>query len=254
MRRHVTALVGLAGAALLAAGSVHAAPAAPAAPGTAAAREIRLAPGATATEVRGKLQGSADATYRLQAAAGQTLTVELASAQPSLQFNVLAPGTQEAMFMGSVSGPRAQVVLPDDGSYRIVVFLVRSAARRAESGAFTLKVSITGRPLPPLAAGSDAKVAGTRFHATAQVPCRPPYASADARCDAGVVRRGRDGTATVELRGANGLLRRLLFVGGKPGASDSAQTLGTQREGDTTRVTVGDSERYDIPDALIGGS
>ncbi len=217
------------------------------------AREIRFAVGTSATEVRGALQGRADATYRLAAAAGQVLEVELASANAGLSFNVLAPGAQEAMFIGSTSGTRARLVLPDDGSYRIVTYLMRGAARQGQSASYTLKVAVTGPALRPLPTGNDAKVAGTRFHATAQVVCRPPYASADARCDAGVVRRSRDGTATVELRGPDGLLRRLLFVQGKPKASDSAQPIAATRDGDTTRVGIGASERYDIPDPLLTG-
>jgi hypothetical protein len=68
-----------------------------------------------------------------------------------------------------------------------------------------------------------------------------------------VIRRGRDGTATVEVRGANGIVRRVLFVKGAPVASDSPQPLTSTRQGDLTTVRVGADERFDIPDVLLSG-
>jgi hypothetical protein len=68
-----------------------------------------------------------------------------------------------------------------------------------------------------------------------------------------VIRRGRDGTATVEVRGANGLVRRVLFVKGTPAASDSTAALTSTRQGDLTTVRVGADERFEIPDALLAG-
>ena len=108
-------------------------------------------------------------------------------------------------------------------------------------------------PLPALPASQDAKVAGTRFHATTQLPCKPPYGAAPTRCEAGVVRRGRDGTATVEIRGPNQLLRQILFVKGEPTASDATDPMTFAREGDSTMVKIGADERYTLPDALVRG-
>jgi hypothetical protein len=49
-------------------------------------------------------------------------------------------------------------------------------ARRNEKSSYTLKVAVTGEVLKALPGAQDAKVGGTRFHATAQVPCKPPFA------------------------------------------------------------------------------
>ena len=74
-------------------------------------------------------------------------------------------------------------------------------------------------------------------------------------CDAGVIRRRADGTATIEVRGSNGVVRRILFVAGKPVVSDAAVTvLSFTREGDATIVKVGEDERYDVPDAFLRGA
>lgn len=210
--------------------------------------------GQSSAPVHGSVQGDADATYTVDARAGQTLAATLSSKNTSLNFNISAPGAVEAMFIGSVQGPRASVLLPADGLYRVQVVLMRSAARRNERAAFTLQLGVSGQPLPPLAGAQDALVPGTRFHATAIVPCRMPASAADAQCQAGVIRRGHDGTATVELRGAAGdAARTLLFVQGKPVASDSAQPLSASHQADMTTVRVGSDERYELPDALLTG-
>jgi hypothetical protein len=83
--------------------------------------------------------------------------------------------------------------------------------------------------------------------------CTPPFESKPQPCEAFVTRRGFDGTATVEVRGPNSLLRRILFVGGAPVASDSPETMAHSRDGDRTVVKFGADERYDVPDALIRG-
>jgi hypothetical protein len=214
---------------------------------------LRLGPDGAA-EVKGRLQGDAAVDYRLTAAAGQTLTLHLTATEGAQQVNVFAPGAGEAMFIGSTGGDRATLLLPADGAYRIQTYLMRGAARRHAASTYTLTVGLGGQPLGALAGAADARVAGTRFHATAQVRCKPAYVDALTNCDAGVIRRSRDGTATVELRGPNDLLRQLLFVQGQPLASDTAQPLAHRREGDTTVIDLGNgNERYDIPDALLTG-
>jgi hypothetical protein len=217
------------------------------------AQDIRFAPGSSGTELKGTVKGDAAQNYRLVAGAGQTLEVSLKAANGAQSFNIIAPGSNEAMFRGEVGGEQARVVLPTDGAYVIQTYLMRSAARRNESSAYTLQVSVTGAALPALPGAQDAQVPGTRFHATAQVRCQPPNVNETTNCEAGVIRRGRDGTATVVIRGPNQLLRQILFVKGQPVASNTAQPMSSRRDGDTTVVDVDGQERYDIPDALLTG-
>ena len=72
-------------------------------------------------------------------------------------------------------------------------------------------------------------------------------------CEAFVIRRGFDGTATVEIPQADSLTRRILFVKGKPVASDSPYPVIYSRKDDLTIVTFDTDERYEIPDALVFG-
>jgi hypothetical protein len=71
-------------------------------------------------------------------------------------------------------------------------------------------------------------------------------------CEAFVIRRGRDGTATVEIP-TTGVKRRILFLGGKPVASDSSEKMTFTRSGDVTTVKFESGESYEIFDALIIG-
>lgn len=214
----------------------------------------RPAPALTAVQrFQGTLTGRGDAHHAVQGLAGQTLRVRLTTSNPSQAFNVLPPGSAEAMYLGAISGEQAVLRLPADGRYTLDTFLMRNAARRGERARYTLTATVSGTALLPLPPAQDALVSGTAFHATARLSCQPAGTAPGGDCEAGVRRYGHDGTATVEVRGANGLLRRLLFEQGRLSATDSAQTATSQRTGDTTTVTIGRDERYAVPDALLNG-
>lgn len=215
---------------------------------------VKFAKGASSTTIKATMKGGASVDYVVRAAAGQTLEVRLAATNTQSDFNVLSPGSKDvAMYVSSMTGERSyKGVLPVDGDYTIRVYIDRAAARRNEASNYVLTVGVTGKALPPLPAVQDAKVKGTAYHATATVTCVPPFASAAESCDAGVIRRGRDGTASVVMTGKNKLVRRILFVGGKPTASDAAEAMTATKQGDVTQVKIGE-ERYDIPDAFLTG-
>ena len=216
---------------------------------------VNFAKGASSATVKGALKGRGDIDYLVRAAAGQTLQVKFEAGKSSADFNVLPPGSADvAMYSSSMSGERTwSGMLPSDGDYAIRVYLGRAAARRGAATNFTLTVGITGKPLPPLSAKRDAKVAGTAYHATGSMPCALPYQPAVKTCEAGVVRRGNDGTATLEATSGPGLKRRILFVQGRPVVVDSMDALSATRQGDTTIVKIGQDERYDVPDAFLMG-
>lgn len=104
---------------------------------------------------------------------------------------------------------------------------------------------------------ADAKVAGTDYNATADIPCTLPDAAAQT-CRAGVTRGPEQIAIEISLPG--GSTRVLLFDGkGKFVTHGSAQADGSAaltsaatREEDWTIVTVG-KETYRIPDAFVMG-
>jgi len=215
---------------------------------------VQFAKGATSTVVKGQIKGDHYIDYQVPAGAGQTLNVELKTGDGANYFNILPPGSGDvAMFIGSTSGDRFSGVLPTDGDYHIRVYLMRNAARRNEVANFTLTVDVTGQPLAATPAVKDALIPGTPFHASAKLACVPPFGSNTRECEAFVIRRGFDGTATVEVRWGEGLKRRILFVKGKPVTADSPEALTAVRTGDVSIVSFGSDERYEIPDAFLSG-
>jgi len=118
---------------------------APALPQVAAAQErvetLRMRPGATQTTVRGIVFGRISASYRLEARAGQRMSLDLSSRNTFLYFNVLDPrGRTIAREQTQWDGR-----LPATGVYTIQIYLVRAEARRNVPAPFSLSVAIFGR-------------------------------------------------------------------------------------------------------------
>ena len=118
-----------------------AAAAQPAVPSTA----VTFKQGASSAEVKGKLQGSKSEArdYLVRARAGQQMDVEMHTRSTSAYFNVLPPGSEEALYRGEVAGePRWSGVLPASGEYRVRVFLNRAAARQNKSADYALRIAV----------------------------------------------------------------------------------------------------------------
>ncbi|WP_306030232.1 SH3 domain-containing protein [Stappia sp. MMSF_3263] len=107
---------------------------------------LRFPGGANGIEVQGRISGYETVDYVLGARAGQRMSVTLQSRNRFAYFNVLAPGSDSALFVGSRDGERFDAALPVSGDYRIRVYLMRNAARRNERARYTLSASIAGRP------------------------------------------------------------------------------------------------------------
>jgi len=217
-------------------------------------RRVTFDKGATSATIKGQIKGDQIVDYAIRAAAGQTLSVNMTPSNRSAYFNVLPPGSSDVAMFNGQNGDAYTGILPADGDYSIRVYLVRAAARRNEASDFTLTVRVTGKSLAPLPASQDARVKGTPYHATAEITCLPmPYGDPKPiTCQVGVIRRGIDGTATVEVKSGQ-LQRRLLFVAGKVAATDSMDTFEVTRKGDVTTVKFSSGEFYEIPDALVSG-
>jgi hypothetical protein len=217
---------------------------------------VQFAGGDSSAVIKGyHVKGDATVDYVIGARAGQTLTVTLKRSNPQTYFNVNPPGTDVSMFVGSSdsTGTAFNGLLPADGDYAVRVYLMRAAARRGESSDYTLTIGVTGMALAPLPAAQDALLPGTSFHASGRITGVPSFETKARECEAFVIRRGVDGTATIEIPLPNSLMRRILFVKGKPVASDSPEPLTFTRREDVTTVKLGADEWYAIPDALVVG-
>ncbi len=216
-------------------------------------QRVTFGAGATSTLLTGQLKGDQTIDYKLRASAGQTLTVELKGSNLQNYFNVIAAGTDNALFIGSSSGNRFSGFLPSDGDVRVRVYLMRPAARRNETSTYSLKVGISGAPLTAVPASRDALIPGTPYHASAEVPCVSGSSGKATRCKASVIRRA-DNSGTVVVTNPEGQKRQFLFVKGKAVASDQPEALTVQRRGDVSVLLLGENfERYEIVDALVVG-
>ena len=186
--------------------------------------------GADSSLVKGQLKGDQTVDYILRAGAGQTLTVELKGSNLQNYFNVIAAGTDNALFIGSSSGNSFRGLLPSDGDVRVRVYLMRPAARRHETSSYSLRMGIDGVPLAPISPSRDALIPGTPYHASAEVPCTSGSSGQVSRCKASVIRRANN-SATVVVTNPEG-----------------------QKRGDVSLLSLGENfERYEIVDALVVG-
>ena len=106
--------------------------------------QVQFPKGETGATMSGMLKGDETVDYKLRAAAGQSMVVAFKPSNPSAYFNVLPPGSDAALFIGSTSGGRYAGTLAADGVYTIRVYLMRNAARRNEKANYTLDVGVSG--------------------------------------------------------------------------------------------------------------
>ncbi|WPB75061.1 hypothetical protein KYC5002_39450 [Archangium violaceum] len=103
---------------------------------------VEFASGATSKELKGSIKGYETVSYLVGARAGQVMTVTLKTSNTSSYFNITAPGADTALYQGDVKGNEARVELPSNGDYRIMVYMMRNAARRKAVAKYTLKIGV----------------------------------------------------------------------------------------------------------------
>ncbi|MBF9033517.1 SH3 domain-containing protein [Rhodobacterales bacterium HKCCE2091] len=108
--------------------------------------DVRFAAGSSGASYSDSITGYEAVEYELDARAGQYMTVEMTTSNPSAYFNIWAPGTETALFIGSSSGTDYEGVLPRSGTYRVQVYLMRNAARRGETASYRIAFGVTGQP------------------------------------------------------------------------------------------------------------
>ena len=101
----------------------------------------------------------------------------------------------------------------------------------------------------------DAKVAGTQYHATGNIPCSTAAGQPTGSCPFGVTREG-NGTGMVTVTKPDGRTRTIYFEKGKATGYDMSQAdtgkFKAEKKGDLNIIHIG-QERYEIPDAVIFG-
>jgi hypothetical protein len=122
-------------------------------------QSVQFKKGESGATIKGSLKGDQIIDYTLRASAGQVMVVHFKPTNPSAYFNVMPPGSDEAIFIGSSSGNEFSGDLKASGVYTIRVYLMRNAARRNESVNYTLDVGVSGAAKPAGAAAGAATAA-----------------------------------------------------------------------------------------------
>ena len=104
------------------------------------------------------------------------------------------------------------------------------------AGEFLRESSYAGTPTP----GQDARVAGTKFHATGNIPCARYAGQPMNQCRFGVVRKGQ-GNGAVTVFWPDGGNRVIFFENGTPASFDQSEADGEQRQpvGDVSQSRSG---------------
>jgi hypothetical protein len=213
--------------------------------------------GTSSATIESSIKGDEIVDYLLNVSSGQYMNVSMATNNGANYFNIMEPGEEYvAVFNGSVNENQFEGATAKSGDYRIRVYLMRSAARRGEQANFRLEmiVSGSGNSENSMTSG-DAKVAGTNFNATGNIPCSMGNGQPTGNCAFGIVRRG-NGDADVQVTLSNGTIRYIYFQNGQAVGYDKSQAdfgeFRASKESDLYIIHIG-SERYEILEAIIYG-
>ncbi len=124
---------------------------------------VELAGGMTAEVLTGSITGYESVDYTFNGTEGQLLTVALATNNLATYFNLWQPGADTATHIGSSAGDEFMGRLQADGSYRIQVYMMRSAARRGERASYTITLASEGGPGPIAPDYADGMSGGPDF-------------------------------------------------------------------------------------------
>jgi hypothetical protein len=105
--------------------------------------EVQFKKGATSATISGNIKGEHALTYKLKANAGQVMSILFAPKNASCYFNVIPPGSDEAIHIGSTSGNEFAGTLGVGGEYKTQVYLMRNAARRNETCNYSITFEIS---------------------------------------------------------------------------------------------------------------
>lgn len=119
--------------------------------------EVHFKKGGTSATLSGSLKGDNGVVYKLKANAGQVMSILFAPKNASCYFNLIPPGSDEAIHIGSTSGNEFAGTLGVGGEYKAQVYLMRNAARRNETCDYsiTFEISAASGAAPSGPAGAE---------------------------------------------------------------------------------------------------
>lgn len=93
--------------------------------------------------VTATINGHQAIEYLIDARTGQSLQLDLHSSNTRAGYRVTAPAAPRALFRGHGQHTRFSITLPRDGTYRVLVYLLKGAANNGESADFALDIRLS---------------------------------------------------------------------------------------------------------------
>jgi hypothetical protein len=141
-------------------------------PVTAQQADIRVVPTGAVTVLKGMLRGSRDVAYSIDLSAGDRIELNLKARNLSAYMNVTAPGAAEAMHVGAIAGNSFATTVTQSGPHRVLVYLMRNAARRGESSSYELTLRIVRAQSEVSAGFADGLSGGPDFWQVTDISAR----------------------------------------------------------------------------------
>lgn len=160
---------------------------------------VEFARGTTSSTIKGAIKGDSSVDYKIGARAGQILKVALTTSNSSNYFNVIAPGADSAMFVGSMSGNNFTGTLPTTGDYTVRVYLMRNAARRNETANYTLTIGVTNasNAAASAPAGNGSPITPGNMPAYCRGEVSGMYGTRPTYVKTGTVAKAADGSSSI---------------------------------------------------------
>lgn len=93
--------------------------------------------------VTATINGHQAIEYLIDAKTGQSLELDVHSSNTRAGYRITAPAAPRALHRGHGQHSRFSVTLPRDGTYKVLIYLMRSAAQNGESAEFALDIRLS---------------------------------------------------------------------------------------------------------------
>lgn len=93
--------------------------------------------------VTATINGHQSIEYLIDARTGQSLQLDLHSSNTQAGYRITAPAAPRALHRGHGQHARFSITLPRDGTYRVLVYLLKGAAKNGESADFALDIRLS---------------------------------------------------------------------------------------------------------------
>ena len=165
-------------------------------------QQVNYKSGYGSVQFKQSIKGYKTAEYKLNAKAGQILTVDFKPTNTSAYFNITAKNSDYALFNGSMMGNHFLGSLPADGEYTVQVYLMRNAARRNEVADYAISLSLANGDAVDNNAAFDQnlELQGIHFHVKAD--------QVDGKSIVRIEPKGLEIDNTVQTRPLNGNIVR----------------------------------------------